>query len=628
MRKQVKQIQAATVLFAGDSGDGSQTIGTRMTETSAIVGNDVATLPDYPAEILAPAGSIAGVSGFQLHFSSETIYTPGDTCDVLVAMNPAALKVNIHKLKDNGILIVNSNNFERKNLRLAGYTDNPLEDGSLAKYQVFQVELTRLTREALEALEDEDFEDEDLEDLKELEDTPLTFSEQDRCKNFFALGMILWLYERSMDYTIKWIKTELKVKRPKFVKPDILALKAGNAYCDMAEQFATSYEVKPAKFAPGKYRNIEGNMSTVLGLVAAAHQSGLQLVYGSYPITPASDILHRLANYRNFGIVTMQMEDEIAAVGVAIGAAYGGALGVTGSSGPGLALKAEAINLAMIAELPLVVCNIQRAGPSTGMPTKTEQADLLQMFYGRNGESPVPILAACRPNDCFETVYEACQIAVKYRTPVIFLSELYIAFGAEPWCIPDVKELPKIEPNFRTDVDGFEPYLRDAETLARPWAKPGTPGLEHRIGGLEKSDITGNVSYDAENHERMVTLRAEKVKRITNDIPPTEVFGAQEGDLLVLGWGGTFGVIRTVVENKFEAGHNIGHVHLRHLNPFPNDLGEILSRFKTVLIPELNNGQLRHLIRSEFLIDAVGLNKVQGQPLYVFELESKIETYL
>ena len=609
MRKQVEQIQAATVLFAGDSGDGSQTIGTQMTETSAIVGNDVATLPDYPAEIKAPAGSLAGVSGFQLHFSSETIHTPGDTCDVLVAMNPAALKVNLHKLKDNGILIVNSDNFARKNLRLAGYTDNPLEDDSLTKYQVFPVDLTKLTRSALE-------------------NTDLDFSDQDKCKNFFALGMILWLYNRPMDYTIRWIKTKFAAKYPHFIEPNILALRAGNIYCEATEQFVTSYEVKPAKFAPGKYRNIAGNTSTVLGLVAAAHQSGLQLVYGSYPITPASDILHGLANYRNFGIVTMQMEDEIAAVGVAIGAAFSGALGVTGSSGPGLALKSEAINLAMITELPLVVCNIQRAGPSTGMPTKTEQADLLQMFYGRNGESPIPILSACRPIDCFETVFEACRIAVKYRTPVIFLSELYIALGAEPWQIPDVADLPKIEPNFRSDVNGFEPYLRDTETLARPWAKPGTPGLEHRIGGLEKSDITGNVSYDAENHEKMVSIRAEKVIRIADEIPPTEIFGAQEGDLLVLGWGGTFGAIRTVVENKLEENCAIGHVHLRHLNPFPSDLGEILGRFKTVLIPELNSGHLRQLIRSEFLIDAVGINKVQGQPFHVFELESKIETFL
>ena len=609
MRKQVEQIQSATVLFAGDSGDGSQTIGTQMTETSAIVGNDVATLPDYPAEIKAPAGSLAGVSGFQLHFSSETIHTPGDSCDVLVAMNPAALKVNLHKLKDNGILIVNSDNFARKNLRLAGYADNPLEDDSLTKYQVFPVELTQLTRRSLES-------------------THLDQSKKDRCKNFFALGMILWLYNRPMDYTIRWVKTKFATRNSEFLVPNITALRAGNTYCEATEQFATSYEVKPAKFEAGKYRNIEGNMSTVLGLVAAAHQSGLQLVYGSYPITPASDILHGLAQYRNFGIVTMQMEDEIAAVGVSIGASFSGALGVTGSSGPGLALKSEAINLAMIAELPLVVCNIQRAGPSTGMPTKTEQADLLQMFYGRNGESPVPILAACRPLDCFETVYEACRIAVKYRTPVIFLSELYIALGAEPWLIPDVADLPKIEPNFRTELEGFEPYQRDSDTLARPWAKPGTPGLEHRIGGLEKSDITGNVSYDAENHEKMVAIRAEKVERIADDIPPTEIFGAQEGDLLILGWGGTFGTIRTVVENRFEAGDAIGHVHLRYLNPFPNDLEEILRRFKTILIPELNTGHLRQLIRSEFLIDAEGLNKIQGQPFYVYELESKIDTYL
>ncbi|MCE2400952.1 2-oxoacid:acceptor oxidoreductase subunit alpha [Candidatus Poribacteria bacterium] len=609
MRKQVEQIQAATVLFAGDSGDGSQTIGTQMTETSAIIGNDVATLPDYPAEIRAPAGSLAGVSGFQLHFSSETIHTPGDTCDVLVAMNPAALKVNLHKLKANGILIVNSDNFARKNLRLAGYTENPLEDDSLTKYQVFPVDLTKLTRNTLES-------------------TDLGTKEMDRCKNFFALGMILWLYSRPMDHTIRWIKSRFAAKYPQFIEPNILALRAGNTYCEATEQFATSYEVKPAKFAPGKYRNIAGNTSTVLGLVAAAHQSGLQLVYGSYPITPASDILHGLANYRNFGIVTMQMEDEIAAVGVAIGAAFSGALGVTGSSGPGLALKSEAINLAMITELPLVVCNIQRAGPSTGMPTKTEQADLLQMFYGRNGESPIPILAACRPTDCFDTVYEACRIAVKYRTPVIFLSELYIALGAEPWQIPDVADLRKIEPNFRTDVNGFEPYTRDIDTLARPWAKPGTPGLEHRIGGLEKSDITGNVSYDAENHQKMVSIRAEKVKRIADEIPPTEIFGAQEGDLLVLGWGGTFGTIRTVVENKLEDSCAIGHVHLRHLNPFPSDLGEILNRFKTVLIPELNTGHLRQLIRSKYLIDAVGFNKVQGQPFQVFELESKIENYI
>ncbi len=609
MRKPVEQIEEATILFAGDSGDGSQTIGTQMTETTALIGNDVATLPDYPAEIRAPAGSLAGVSGFQLHFSSEQIHTPGDLCDVLVAMNPAALKVHLHKLKPNGILIVNIDNFARRSLRLAGYEDNPLEDGTLAKYQVFPVELTRLTRKALET-------------------TDLSTREIDRCKNFFALGMILWLYNRPMEYTMKWVKTKF-ARRPQYIEANILALRAGNVYCEATEQFAVSYDVKPASFEPGTYRNIEGNMATVLGLIAASHQSGLPLVYGSYPITPASDILHGLAQYRNFGVVTMQMEDEIAAVGVAIGAAFSGSLGVTGSSGPGLALKSEAINLAMIAELPLVVCNIQRAGPSTGMPTKTEQSDLLQMFYGRNGESPIPIIAPSRPFDCFETIYEACRIAVKYRTPVIFLSDLYIGMGAEPWRIPKLSELPEIKADFAgreyAHGNGFEPYQRDPETLARPWAKPGTPGLEHRIGGLEKSDITGHVSYDAENHQRMVEIRAEKVARIANEIPPTEVFGAQEGDLLLLGWGGTYGAIRTAVEHSVEDGLSIAHVHLRHLNPFPNDLADILNRFKKVLIPELNSGQLLQLIRSTYFIDVIGLNKVEGQPFHVFELQAKID---
>ena len=611
MRKPVEQLEEATILFAGDSGDGSQTIGTQMTETTALIGNDVATLPDYPAEIRAPAGSLAGVSGFQLHFSSEQIHTPGDLCDVLVAMNPAALKVHLHKLKPNGILIVNSNNFARRNLRLAGYEEDPLEDDKFTKYQVFRVELTQLTRKALEA-------------------TQLTTREMDLCKNFFALGMILWLYNRPMEYAMKWVKTKF-AQKPQFIEGNILALRAGNTYCEATEQFAVSYDVKPATFEPGTYRNIEGNMATVLGLVAASHQSGLPLVYGSYPITPASDILHGLAKYRNFGVVTMQMEDEIAAVGVAIGAAFSGALGVTGSSGPGLALKSEAINLAMIAELPIVICNIQRAGPSTGMPTKTEQSDLLQMFYGRNGESPVPIIASSRPYDCFETVYEACRIAIKYRTPVIFLSDLYIGMGAEPWKIPQLSELPEIRPDFAVRADtgnGFEPYLRDPETLARPWAKPGTAGLEHRIGGLEKSDVTGHVSYDPENHEKMVEIRAEKVARVADDIPPTEIFGAQEGEILLLGWGGTYGAIRTAAENCDAEGLPIGHVHLRHLNPFPNDLGDILQRFKKILIPELNSGQLLQLIRSTYLIDAIGLNKVQGQPFHVFELHSKIDALL
>lgn len=608
MRKEVQSIEAATLLFAGDSGDGSQTIGTQMTEASAIAGNDVATLPDYPAEIRAPAGSLAGISGFQLHFSSESIHTPGDTCDVLVAMNPAALRVNLNKLKPNGILIVNTDNFAARNLKLAGYDENPIEDGSLTKFQVFPVALTRLTRESLK-------------------DTNLSTREKDRCKNFFAVGMVCWLYNRPMDYTLKFIK-EKYAKKPQYVEANTLALKAGNVYCEATEQFATSYEVKAATFAPGIYRNIEGNMGTALGLIAAAQQSGLPLVYGSYPITPATSILHELAQYKNFGVMTMQMEDEIAAIGAAIGAAFSGALGATGSSGPGLALKSESINLAVMAELPLVICNIQRAGPSTGMPTKTEQTDLLQMFYGRNGESPVPVIAASRPSDCFETIYEACRIAVEYMTPVIFMSELYIAFGAEPWRIPKVSDLPSIKVRYETAADGFQPYKRDNKTLARPWAIPGTPGLEHRIGGLEKADISGNVSYDPENHEKMSLLRAEKVARIADDIPPTEIFGESSGEILVLAWGGTFGAVRTAVEHKQAEGASVSHVHLRYLNPLPRDLGAILERFDRVLVPELNFGQLLKLIRSEFLIDAVGLNKVQGLPFYVFEVESKIDELL
>jgi 2-oxoglutarate ferredoxin oxidoreductase subunit alpha len=608
MIKEVQSIEEATLLFAGDSGDGSQTIGTQMTEASAIAGNDVATLPDYPAEIRAPAGSLAGVSGFQLHFSSESIHTPGDTCDVLVAMNPAAMRVNLDKLKPNGILIVNTDNFAARNLKLAGYEENPLEDGSLAKFQVFPVALTRLTREALKG-------------------TSLSQREADRCKNFFAVGMVCWLYNRQMDYTFKFIR-EKYGKKPQYVEANTLALKAGNIYCEATEQFATSYEVKPAKFAPGTYRNIEGNVAAALGLIAAAQQSGLPLVYGSYPITPASSILHELAKYKNFGVITMQMEDEIAAIGAAIGAAFCGALGATGSSGPGLALKAESINLAVMAELPLVICNIQRAGPSTGMPTKTEQTDLLQMIYGRNGESPVPVIAASHPSDCFETIYEACRIAIKYMTPVIFMSDLYIAFGAEPWRIPKVQDLPSIEVNFRTAPDGFQPYLRDEKTLARPWAIPGTPGLEHRIGGLEKANITGNVSYDPENHERMALLRAEKVARIADDIPPTKPFGEPEGNLLVLTWGGTYGAVRTAVEHKQEEGASVSHVHLRYLNPLPSDLGDILKQFDKVLVPELNFGQLLKLIRADYLINAVGLNKVQGLPFYIFEVETKIDEML
>ena len=612
MSKPKQTIEDAVVLFAGDSGDGSQTIGAQMTQTSAMAGNDVSTHPDYPAEIRAPAGSLAGVSGFQLHFSSQDIFTPGDKCDVLVAMNPAALSENHEYLKPNGLLVVNTDNFQKKNLNLAGYVSNPLEDDSLSQFQIFSIELTRLTHEALA-------------------ETELTSNEKDLCKNFFALGVIFWLFNRPMDYTLRFIKETLGTRYPKFVEPNILALKAGVAFAEATDQVASTYEVKPAKFQPGKYRNIMGNAAVAIGLIAASQKAKLKLVYGSYPITPASDILHELSKYKEFGVKTMQMEDEIAAVGSAIGASYGGALGVTGSSGPGIALKAEAIGLAVMVELPLVILNIQRAGPSTGMPTKTEQSDLLQVLYGRNGESPVPVIAAARPSDCFDTAYEAARIALKYMTPVFFLSDNSIANGAEPWKIPDASTLPAMTTRFvsnGSNTEEFMPYARDEETLARPWAVPGTPGLEHRIGGLEKQDLTGNVSYDPDNHEKMSRLRDEKVARIANDIPPTEVFGQNGDELLVIGWGGTFGTLRTAVKNKQAEGVSVSHVHLRYLNPLPADLGDIISRYQKVVVAELNLGQIATIIRARYLVDAIGFNKIQGQPFYVYEVESKIDEIL
>ena len=612
MSKPRQTIEDAVVLFAGDSGDGSQTIGAQMTQTSAMAGNDVSTHPDFPAEIRAPAGSLAGVSGFQLHFSSQDIFTPGDKCDVLVAMNPAALRENHENLKPNGLLIVNIDNFQKKNLNLAGYVSNPLEDDSLSQFQIFSIELTRLTHEALA-------------------ETELSSKEKDLCKNFFALGVIFWLFNRPIDYTLKFITETLGARYPKFVEPNILALKAGIAFAEATDQVASTYEVKPAKFQPGKYRNIMGNAAAAIGLIAASQKADLQLVYGSYPITPASDILHELSKYKEFGVKTMQMEDEIAAVGSAIGASYGGALGVTGSSGPGIALKGEAIGLAVMVELPLVILNIQRAGPSTGMPTKTEQSDLLQVLYGRNGESPVPVIAASRPSDCFATAYEAARIALKYMTPVFFLSDNSIANGAEPWQIPEVATLPEIETrieNNGNNTQDFMPYARDEETLARPWAIPGTPGLEHRIGGLEKQDLTGNVSYDPDNHEKMSQLRNEKVAKIANDIPPTEVFGQNNEELLIIGWGGTFGTLRTAVKNKQAEGVSVSHVHLRYLNPLPEDLGDIMSRFKKVVVAELNLGQIVTIIRARYLVDAISFNKIQGQPFYVYEVESKIDEIL
>ncbi len=609
MNKQRQVVSDATVIIAGNSGDGSQTVGAQLTQTSAFAGNDISTLPDFPAEIRAPAGSIAGVSGFQLHFSSTEIHTPGDAADVLVAMNPAALKVSLPKLKPNGILIVSSDTFGARDLKMAGYEENPLDGDLQNQYQVFSVELTRLTRSALT-------------------DTDLTAKQKDLCKNFFALGLIFYLYDRPLDYTLKWIDTKFTSK-PQFIEANQLALRGGFAYAEMTEQIAVSYEVESAQFSPGTYRNVTGNLSTALGLIAASQKADLQLFYGSYPITPASDVLHELAKYKNFGVKTLQMEDEIAAVGAAIGAAYSGALAVTGTSGPGVALKAEAIGLAVMTELPLVVLNVQRAGPSTGMPTKTEQSDLLQALYGRNGESPVPVLAASRPSDCFEAVYEAARIAIKYMTPIFFLSDNYVANGAEPWLIPKVSDLLPILPEFATDPENFLPYKRNPETGRRPWAPPGKEGFEHRIGGLEKADLTGNVSYDPDNHEKMSQLREEKIANIAkNEIPPSEVFGDSSGDLLVIGWGGTYGALRTGVINQRQAGQSVSHLHLRFLNPLPNDLGLILQNFKKVIVAELNLGQLNQLIRSKYLVNTIAYNKIQGQPFQVAEVEAKIQQNL
>jgi 2-oxoglutarate ferredoxin oxidoreductase subunit alpha len=585
-----------------------QLVGSELANTSAILGNDIGILPDFPAEIRAPAGTLPGVSGYQLHISSYDIHTPGEKYDALVAMNPAALKMNLENLKPNGLLIVNSEAFKERNLQLAHYKSNPLEDGSLDKYQLVEVDVTGLTRKALEELN-------------------LSAKVVDRCKNFFALGMVFWLYNRSMDHAIGFIKDKFG-KKAELVEANLRALKAGYAYCEATEQFVTSYEVKPAKLPPGKYRSLSGNDGVALGLIAASQKSGLPLFYGSYPITPASDILHELSKYKQFGVRTFQAEDEIAAVCAAIGAAYAGALGTTGTSGPGLALKMEAIGLAVSVELPVVICDIQRAGPSTGMPTKTEQADLLQAVFGRNSEAPVPVIAAARPSDCFESVYEACRIAIKYMTPVIFLSDGYLANGAEPWPVPDVNTLPEIPVQFAKDPESFAPFLRDEQTLARPWAIPGTPGLEHRIGGLEKEAVTGNVSYDPRNHEYMVNMRAKKVEQIAQEIPPIEIDGASKGELLVVGWGSTFGAIKTAVERKQQQGKSVSRIHLRYVNPLPRDLEKVLRSFKKVLIPELNLGQLVKIIRANYLVPAISYSKVQGQPFMSSEIEQKIDELL
>jgi 2-oxoglutarate ferredoxin oxidoreductase subunit alpha len=602
--KEVQALNEVTVRFAGDSGDGMQLTGSQFSDTTAFVGNDLNTLPDYPAEIRAPAGTIYGVSGFQLHFSNEDIHTPGDSPDVLVAMNPAALKKNLSELKKNGIIIVNSNAFDLKNLKLAHYDTNPLEDDTLQGYTVFSIPISALTENALEG-------------------SPLSPKEVSRCKNFFALGMMYWLYERPIENTKKWIQEKFK-KNPEFIEANTKALQAGYNFGEITEVFTTRYTVEPAKLPKGTYRNISGNEATAYGFLAASVRSGLPLFLGSYPITPASEILQYLSNFKNFGVKTFQAEDEIAGVVSAIGASFTGNLAITSTSGPGLALKTEAIGLAVMTELPLVIIDVQRGGPSTGLPTKTEQADLLQAVWGRNGEAPVAVLAAKTPRDCFYMAMEASRIALKYMSPVILLTDGYIANGTEPWRIPHVDSLPKIEVKFRTEKEGFYPYLRN-EFLARPWAIPGTPDLEHRIGGLEKANIYGTVNYDPDNHNKMVHLRAEKIKNIENDIPLLEVDGEQSGDLLVLGWGGTYGAIKEAVTKARTLGYKVSQAHLQYINPFPKNTGNVLKSFKKVLVPEINLGQLAKLLKSEFLVNVEQFNVVRGLPFKVSDILEKLK---
>jgi 2-oxoglutarate ferredoxin oxidoreductase subunit alpha len=607
--KTVERISQVTIRFAGDSGDGMQLTGARFTSETAVLGNDLSTLPDFPAEIRAPAGSLPGVSGFQIHFADHDILTPGDRPNVLVAMNPAALKTNIKDLPKGGTLIVNSDAFSEKNLDKAGYASNPLDDGSLADYSLHSIPLTTMTLEAVK-------------------DSGVTSREAERAKNMFALGLMSWLYTRPTDATIAEIKTKF-AKRPEIAEANTRAFQAGYAFGETTEAFAVQYEVAPAKMAPGVYRNVTGNQALALGLVAAGVKSGLPLFLGAYPITPASGILEELAGYKHFGVRTFQAEDEIAAVGAALGASFGGSLGISTSSGPGIVLKQEAIGLAVTLELPLVILDIQRAGPATGMPTKPEQGDLLNVMFGRNSESPVPVIAAATPGDCFDATLEACRIALTYRTPVFMLSDAYLANGSEPWLIPDPDSIPEIEVEFADapNQDGaFMPYLRDPQTLARPWAVPGTAGLEHRIGGLEKADVTGNVSYDPDNHDYMVRIRAQKVAGI--DVPDLEVDHVEGARLLVLGWGGTYGPITAAVKKVREGGGKVAQAHLRYLNPFPRNLGDALRSYDRVLVPEMNLGQLLKLVRAEFLVDAAGYNRVRGLPFTSAELADAMEAML
>jgi len=614
MIRKEEVLQDVVIKFAGDSGDGMQLTGTQFTNNTALLGIDLSTFPDFPAEIRAPQGTLPGVSGFQLRFSSDRVYTPGDACDVLVAMNAAALKTNLQALKKGGKIIVNTDGFDSKNLRLANYPDgeNPLENGSLQNYEVIKMDVTKMTREALK-------------------DFSMGMKEKDRAKNMFVLGFLYWMYGRDMKNTLNFLNEKFG-KKPDILESNLRVLQAGYNYGDTTETFSTTYRVEKAKMQPGVYRSIMGNQALSYGLIAAAQKSGLPLYLGSYPITPASDILHELSRHKNFGVKTFQAEDEIAAITSAIGASYGGSLAVTTTSGPGMALKAEAMGLAVMLEIPLIIIDVQRGGPSTGLPTKTEQSDLLQAYYGRNGECPMPVISASTPADCFDAVYEAVRISINHMTPVIFLSDGYIANGAEPWKFPRTEDLPPIHVKFKTqlgqDEIKFQPYLRD-EKLTRPWALPGTPGLEHRIGGLEKQNITGNVSYDPENHQLMVKIRQEKVDKIANYIPEQKIDnGPGKGKLLILGWGSTYGAIKSAVAEMIAKGYEVAHAHLRHMRPFPKNLGEILRNYDMVLIPEINNGQLIKIIRDVYFVDAKGYNKIMGIPITKTELIEEIENLL
>ncbi|MDP7036390.1 MAG: 2-oxoacid:acceptor oxidoreductase subunit alpha [Candidatus Marinimicrobia bacterium] len=603
--KNMKEVDRVVIRFAGDSGDGMQLTGSQFTETTAVMGNDLATFPDFPAEIRAPAGSLAGVSSFQIQFSSDIIQTPGDDLDVLVAMNPAALKTNLQDLKENGIVLANKANYTKKNLKLAGWDSNPLEDDTLKNYQLIGLDMTKIVAYSVE-------------------DMGLSSKTVSRSTNMFALGLMFWMYDRSMDSTISFLNKKFG-KRPELVEANVRALKAGYHYGDTIEAIQSSYKVPKAKFEPGVYRNIMGNQALCYGLMAAANKSNCELFYGGYPITPASDILHILSSQKNYNVKTFQAEDEIAAIMSVIGASFSGALGITATSGPGIALKSEAMGLAIATELPLVIVNVQRGGPSTGMPTKTEQADLLQALFGRNGEAPIPIIAASTPADCFYVAFEACRIALEHMTPIILLSDAYIANGSEPWLIPNMENLSEIKNHIVKNGNEFLPFKRDKKHLARNWALPGSPRFEHRVGGLEKDEQTGNVSYDPHNHQKMTDLRHQRVDIIAESIPKVKPYGSKSGDILVIGWGSTFGSIRSAVNEAIKDGQSVAHVHLNHINPFPKNLGEVILKFRNVLIPEMNCGQLLMLIRSRFLVNARGLNKVQGKPFTVNEIYSAIK---